>query len=72
MTHSDQTIIKRLTGSRVRVGKDPDRGPVYRLVSYDATAQRFEVLSERLMIPHAVDAAEVLSAKRSGILHILR
>jgi len=73
MTHSDQTTIRRLTGARVRIGRaDADLGPVYRLSAYDSTAQRFEVLSERLMVPHAVDAASILAAKRSGILHIIR
>lgn len=72
MTHSDQTMIKRLTGSRVSIGHTPDGGPIYRLSSYDAPAQLFEVLSERLMVPHRVSAAEVLKAKRDGILHVLR
>lgn len=73
MTHSDQTIIRRLTGARVRIGRaELTLGPVYRLSAYDAVAQSFNVLSERLLVPHVVSAADVLSAKRSGILHIIR
>ena len=66
-------LIRKLTGARVRIGRaESILGPVYRLSAYDSVAQRFEVLSERLLVPHVVDAAEVLHAKRSGILHILR
>jgi len=66
-------LIRRLTGARVRIGRaELTLGPVYRLSAYDSTAQRFEVFSERLRIPHTVDAAEILAAKRSNILHIIR
>lgn len=71
MTHSDQTLIRRLTGARVQVGRFPGYGPIYRLSAYNASAQRFEALSEVLLVPHEVGAAEVLRARKDGILRIV-
>ena len=76
MTHSDQMMLRRLTGAKVRIGRDADSGPIYRLTAYDSTAQTFTAqLVSLARIPgsqHTACAVDVLQAKRDGILHILR
>jgi len=74
MTTSDQTTLRRLIGARVRIGRaESTLGPVYRLTAYNASEQSFTVRSEHASgWIHAVSAADVLQAKRDGILHLLR
>ena len=72
MTASDALTLRRLTGSKVRIGRY-GCGAVFILAAYDAPGQTFTAVHYPSMAPAGtVSAAEVLTAKRERILFPLR
>ncbi len=72
MTASDALILRRLTGSKVRIGRH-GCGAVFLLAAYDASRQTFIAAHYPSMAPAGtVSAVDVLTAKREGVLTLLR